>query len=634
VREYVAILYRGANYELGRGVRFYGIWPAGRPQPQPIEWWPESPEGWAGAWARFTRVEPGAITPVGPGAGQVPPPPAPPPWNAPGPGATVPAPPVPVQTGPGQAAPGQSAPGQTVAGQTGLGQTGPGQAATGQTVPGQPAAGQTVPGQTAPGQTVPGYGPVSGYGPQAGHAPGFAAPRGYGQPPPPRRGSQRLPSGSRARALTAAGLLAAGVVLGIVGLFTNYLGGSIASQPDQLVQHAFYLAAWTASALLIATGPARQRIGALLGLGTSVVTFGLLAADLATALSAHRPASGMWPTLLGWLLATAGAAAGYHRAAAGAPAKLRAQETGPLLMLLLAGLGTAAAFAPAWDKFTITASNGTSQTITAGNAFANPGLVIAADVLVMAALVAVVVVAALWRPARLGAALLAGATIPMAAQAISALVQLGEASPAQQVGLSPSQASAAGLTVTAGPTPVFWVYCIFVGALIACCAWLLLAPAQDLARPAPAWPVPPGATRPAADDRTPAMAGAPATAGAIATASAPTVASAPTLADAPATASESTLADAPAQAPASSATLTGASSAAGTMAAPATSATSQAPATPSAPSASPHQESGRSSAGDLSVKPGDSPADPSGSQETRTSDGYSTDPARPADPAS
>jgi hypothetical protein len=532
----------------------------------------------------------------------------------------------------------------------------------GQPAPGLTVPGQTIPGQTAPDLAAPGYGQVPGYGPRAGYGPGFAAPRGYGQPLP-RQDSQLLPPGSRTRALTAAGLLAAGVVLGIVGLFTNYLGGSIASKPDELVPHAIYLAAWTASALLIAMGPARQRIGALLGLGTSVVTFGLLAADLATALTAHSPAGGMWPTLLGWLLATAGAAAGYHRAAAGAPAKPRARETGPLLMLLLAGLGTAAAFAPSWDKFTITASNGASRTITAGNAFANPGLVIAGDVLVMAALVAVVVVAALWRPARLGAALLAGATIPMAAQAISALVQLGEASPAQQVGLSPSQASAAGLTVTAGPTPVFWVYCIFVGALIACCAWLLLAPAQDPARPAPAWPVPPGrapgATYPAAGNRTPAMAGAPATAGALATASAPTVASAPIVADAPTTAGIPATADTPAQAPASSATLTGASTAAGTqpaaatsptaastspapaispaaatMAAPVTSATSQAPATPSAPSASPRQESGPSSAGDPSVKPGDSPADHSGTQETRASDGHSTDPARPADPAS
>jgi hypothetical protein len=70
------------------------------------------------------------------------------------------------------------------------------------------------------------------------------------------------------------------------------------------------------------------------------------------------------------------------------------------------------------------------------------------------------------------------------------------------------------------------------------------------------------------------------------------------------------------------------------MAAPVTSATSQAPETPAAPSASPRQESGPSSAGDPSVKPGDSPADPSGTQETRTSDGHSAGPARPADPAS
>ena len=63
MREYVAILYRGSSYELGRGVRFYGIWPAGlpQPQPQPIEWWPESPEGWAGAWARFTGSSPARL---------------------------------------------------------------------------------------------------------------------------------------------------------------------------------------------------------------------------------------------------------------------------------------------------------------------------------------------------------------------------------------------------------------------------------------------------------------------------------------------------------------------------------------------------------------------------------------------
>jgi len=576
VREYVAILYRGTSYELGRGVRFYGIWPAGRPQPQPIEWWPDSPEGWAGAWARFTGLEPGAITPVGPGAGQAPPPPAPPPWNAPGPAAT---PAVPAGAVVGQAAPGQAVPGQT------------------------------APGQTDLGQADPGYGQAPGYGRPEARGPVFAPPRGYGQPPPPSRSSQLPPPGSRTRALIAAGLLAAGVVLGIVGLFPNYLGGSIASKPDELVPHAIYLAAWTASALLIASGAARQRIGALLGLGVSVVTFGLLAADVATAVSVHAPTGGMWPTLLGWLLATAGAAAGYNRAAAGAPAKPRARETGPLFMLLLAGIGAAVAFAPSWDKFTITASNGATRTITAGNAFANPGLVIAADVLVMVALVAVVAVAALWRPPRLGAALLAGATIPMAAQAISALVQLGEKSPAEQVGLSPGQAAAAGITVTAGPTAVFWVYCIFVGALIACCAWLLLAPAHDQARPAPAWPVPPPgpapeAARPA-DDRTLAMAGA------------------------------------PAQATAGSTTLTGTSPAPDATTQPAPVSSTTLADTAAAPAGSPSEEASRGAppsagpafGGGPSGNSGDSPADSVSTQETKNSTEHPADPARPADPA-
>ena len=91
------------------------------------------------------------------------------------------------------------------------------------------------------------------------------------------------------------------------------------------------------------------------------------------------------------------------------------------MLLVLAGLGTAAAFVPAWDNFTLRAAAGQTQTLTAGNAFADPGPVIAGNVVVMVALAAVVIAAALWRPARHGAVLLAGAVIPMAAQAISAL---------------------------------------------------------------------------------------------------------------------------------------------------------------------------------------------------------------------
>ena len=50
-------LYQGQNFEIGHGPGFYGIWPAGAPRPPSIEWWPDTPEGWNGAWTRFTRLE-------------------------------------------------------------------------------------------------------------------------------------------------------------------------------------------------------------------------------------------------------------------------------------------------------------------------------------------------------------------------------------------------------------------------------------------------------------------------------------------------------------------------------------------------------------------------------------------------
>ncbi len=101
---------------------------------------------------------------------------------------------------------------------------------------------------------------------------------------------------------------------------------------------------------------------------------------------------------------------------------------------------------------------------------------IAGNVIVMVALAAVVIVAALWRPARLGAVLLAGAVIPMAAQAISALIQVGEATSPTQFGFTPAQASQLGLTISAGLTPAFWIYCVFVVLLVVSCTWMFFVP--------------------------------------------------------------------------------------------------------------------------------------------------------------
>lgn len=365
------ILYRGETYELGQGPGFYGIWPAGAPRPPSIEWWPDSPEGWQGAWSRFSAIEtPGTIVPVGP--------------------------------------------------------------------------------------------------------------------------DQSRLARERRHAVLAAALLGAGVACGIAGLFPHYLSGaSLAQQPPSLVPHVIYFAAWTAAAVLIPFGGVRRRIGALLGLGTSIVTFGLFLADAGTAIAggAHVMGAGLTLGLIGWLVCAAGSVAAFRLKTAGTVGRPFWPRGRPVLALALAAIaavGTAVTFAPSWDSYTLNTATGAVQTLTAGNAFANPAGVIAGDVIVMVTLVAVAVVAALWRPIRLGAVLLAGAIVPMVAQAISAMVQVGEAVSPSQFGISNAQASQAGLTISSGLTPWFWLYCVFVLALIVTCAWLLFSsrpPAAETTAP-------------------------------------------------------------------------------------------------------------------------------------------------------
>jgi hypothetical protein len=371
VRDSVTIWYSGTSYQLGRGQHYYGIWAAGRPRSQPVEQWPETPEGWSAAWSRFTAID-------------------------------------------------------------------------------------------APG-TIVHFSP---------------------------------PTAPVASAVSAVVLLGAGVACGIAGLFPAYLSGaSLAREPAELAPHAIYLAVWTASALLILLGGSRQRAGTLLGLGTSIVTFGFFFADVGTVIAGgtHVLGLGLVLGLVSWLACTAGSTLAFRFRPAGAPRWPRGRATGPVALLVLAVLaavGAAAAFAPSWDSYTLRTSAGLTQSLTAGNSFANPAPVIAGDVAVMVALVLVVVTAVLWRPIRLGGALLAGAVIPMAAQAVSALVLISEPVSPAEFGISPAQATQAGLTISSGVTPAFWIYGAFVVALVMMCAWML-NPARPL-RPAGRAVAPPG----------------------------------------------------------------------------------------------------------------------------------------------
>jgi len=360
VQDDVTIWYRGANYRLGRWRNAYGIWPVtGRPG-LPLEQWPETPQGWAAAWSRFTAIEhPAAIVHLS-----------------------------------------------------------------------KPA----------------------------------------------------VPVASQGRSIAAAGLLGAGVACGIAGLFPAYLSGaSLASEPANLVPHVIYLAAWLASGLLIMAGGTWRRMGTLLGLGASVVTFGYFFADLGTVISGGSPlGAGLVLGLIGWLLCTTGAAlAAWPPGLVGAP-RWQPARRGRLAVTLavttLLAAGVAVAFAPSWDSYTLRTPAQVIQTVTAGNIFANPGPVIFGNVAVMVAFVAVAAAAALWQPARLGAALLAGALLPMAAQAISALIQLSQGISPAQFGISASRAAQLGLTITSGLTAAFWIYFALVIALAGVCGWMFIQP--------------------------------------------------------------------------------------------------------------------------------------------------------------
>ena len=424
--EKAIISHRGEKYEIGRGKRFYGIWVVGAPYDAPVDRWPETRDGWEQAWTRFAAVEvPGTIAAV------------------------------PTQRG-------------------GLATMLKSRRATAE-------AGADVADGSAGGVTAAASGVTA------------AA----------RRGGTAL--------LVGEGLLVLGVVLGLVGLFPDYAGGqSLLSQGDQVVPHLCYVIAWAISAGPIALSvsrPRAARLGALFALGLSAVTLGLFVSDIGEVVSGGASlGTGLIVSLLGWAGCTAGAAialvascrdtdpakpgpagqAGSAPADCGWPAKPSRSHLGPLALLVLAGVGTAAAFAAAWDSYTVAqAALGTVKTVQEGNAFSNPGLVIAGNVAVMVAVVLVAVLAALWRPARQGALLLAGAIIPLAAQAVSALIQINQP-PYSFFGLTQAQAAQDGVTISSGVTPIFWVYCVFVVSLVISCAWLLTAPGRP-AVPASPW---------------------------------------------------------------------------------------------------------------------------------------------------
>jgi hypothetical protein len=303
----------------------------------------------------------------------------------------------------------------------------------------------------------------------------------------------------------AAGLLGGGVLLGLIGLFPGYLSSSsLASTPANLVSHVFYLAAWTISAVLIAFGGVRRQAGALLGLGTSIVTFGLFCVDMAEVAAdhPHHVGAGLILSLLGWLACAAGSEIAFRLRSAGSVGIPRGPELVRVALIGVAGIGAIIAYVPAWDNYLLRFSTSAipSQNLGGGNAFSDGAWLTAASIIVVVLVVAVVAVAALWRPFRLGGVLLAGAAIPLVAQAVSAIVQATEPTPPSTFDISQAQATQYGLSITNGLTPAFWIYCLFVVILAVSCIWMLITPPSGVWSPGVTAAAAPGS--PAAESAT------------------------------------------------------------------------------------------------------------------------------------
>jgi hypothetical protein len=510
VPDKVTISHRGARYEIGRGKRYYGIWVAGAPDSAPIDRWPETREGWAQAWTRFVTIEtPGTIH----AAGQ------------PRPGLRLPG-----FRFPSEKAPAAGPPGKRTALIAGV------LLALGVIIGVAGLFPDYFTGQSLASQSdqlVPHLIYLAGWAVSA-----VLVLRGRGM--------------ARTGALLGTGLSAV-----TLGLFLSDLGqvfsGASGLEPGIIISVIGWAACTAGAAAALAIAPAAPGGTAAAAAGTANAGTpehgaagtpehgaagtpehgaagtayagdpGTGEADGPDTISLGDPGD---PDSAGGPAAPdrhAGTAAMGQQAATmvmdqqggtaarrGGPVRPAARHAGPAALLVLGAIGTAAAFAPSWDSYRLTATaTGATQTVTAGNAFAQPGWVITGDVLVMVAVVAIAALAALWHPVRQGAALLAGAIIPMAAQAISAIIQIGQPTAPGQLGISPAQATALGLTIRNGLTPIFWVYCVFVIALLISCAWLLTEPARPsgtAAQPAWAGPAgglfpPPGSAVPGSGDR-------------------------------------------------------------------------------------------------------------------------------------
>jgi hypothetical protein len=145
---------------------------------------------------------------------------------------------------------------------------------------------------------------------------------------------------------------------------------------------------------------------------------------------------------------------------------------GPTMLVALLGLITAGAFLPAWDHYVgVSTTTGRSASFNLGNAFSGPWQVVMGNVFAALALATLPILAIRMRHRAIGAAVVAGSLIVLAAQFTSAIVQVDQPVPASVAGLTPSQLNQLGLQLRLSLTGWFTLdvlaaFALFVAAMV------------------------------------------------------------------------------------------------------------------------------------------------------------------------
>jgi len=221
------------------------------------------------------------------------------------------------------------------------------------------------------------------------------------------------------------------VALHIGAMFPAYPGSPptpVASSPSEAAIYICLEVGWALAAVLV-LGRISVRGGIALGAGLGAVELGFLVTDVASGFLVSNGAEpGVWLALAGLGAGLAGVLYG----AGSLPAAQPRQASGPrvgapwALVTALVGAVAVAAFWPSWDSYHLVGTSGQTLDITMGNAFSQPGAIMAGEIMAGLAIGTVVIIAAFWVTPTVGAWAIGGVVIALGSQVVSGVVQAYE----------------------------------------------------------------------------------------------------------------------------------------------------------------------------------------------------------------